>query len=166
MSFKTILVPTDFSENAQVAFEVACDLALRLGAKLQVLHVQDESALRIAIKEGLLQGCSTDEECQAAVERLTEERFSRMFAAKDCSNVAVGHAARRGDSDYVITAYASEINAGMIVIGRRGASLMKGIISAVVGSVAESVIAKSPCPVLVVRRDHKLTDGTASEQVL
>jgi nucleotide-binding universal stress UspA family protein len=51
MPINTILVPTDFSENAHVAFETACDLALQLGAKLHVLHVQDESALRVAIKE-------------------------------------------------------------------------------------------------------------------
>ena len=151
MSTKTILAPTDFSENAQVAFETAFDLAQQLGAKLHVLHVQDESMLRTAIKEGLLDECSTDEELRAAVERLTKERFSKMFAAVDCSKVAIEHLSRRGDSDKVIADYAREINADMIVIGRRG----MGLISVVLGTVAESIIRKSPCPVLVVRRDHK-----------
>ena len=155
MSIKTILAPTDFSENAQVAFETAFDLALQLGAKLHVLHVQDESMLRTAIKEGLLDECSTDEELRAAVERLTKERFSKMFAAVDCSKVEIEHISRRGDSDKVIADYAREINADMIVIGRRGTGLMQGIISVVLGTVAESLIRKSPCPVLVVRRDHK-----------
>ena len=155
MSIKTILAPTDFSENAQIAFQTAFDLALQLGAKLHVLHVQDESALRTAIKEGLLDTCSNDEELQAAVERLTNERFSKMFAAADCSKVAIEHLSRRGDSDKVIVDYAREINADMIVVGRRGTGLMKGIISAVLGTVAESIIGKSPCPVLIVRRDHK-----------
>jgi nucleotide-binding universal stress UspA family protein len=41
----------------------------------------------------------------------------------------------------------------MIVIGRRGAGMVREILTAVVGSVAESVIRKSPCPVLLVRRD-------------
>jgi nucleotide-binding universal stress UspA family protein len=156
MSIKTILAPTDFSEYAQVAFEVACDLALQLNATLNVLHVQDGSALRIAIKEGLLEACSNDDELHAAVERLTEERFSKLFAAKDCSKLTVGRLSRRGDPDSLIVGYAREINADMIVIGRRGAGMVKDLISSVAGSVTESVIKKSPCPVLVVRRDHKL----------
>ena len=151
MSIKTILAPVDFSEYSQVAFETAYELALQLGAKLYVLHVQDESTLRIAIKEGLLGQCSTDEEVQAAVEHLTEERFSKMLSSVDGSKVAIQHLSRRGDSDREIVIYAREIEADMIAIGRRGA----GFISAVLGSVAESVVKKSPCPVLVVRREHK-----------
>ena len=34
------LLPTDFSENSQVAFERACGLARQLGAKLYLLHIQ------------------------------------------------------------------------------------------------------------------------------
>src|ERR1044072_6666589 len=135
MSIQIILVPVDFSENSQVAFETAYDLALQVGAKLYVLHVQDESTLRIAIKEGLLGQCSTDEEVQGAVERLAEERFSKMFSSVDRSKVAIEQVSRRGDSDREIVAYAREIEADMIAIGRRGA----GIINAVLGSVTESV---------------------------
>jgi nucleotide-binding universal stress UspA family protein len=151
MSVQTILVPVDFSENSQVAFETAYDLALQLGAKLHALHVQGESTLRMAVREGLLGQCSNDEEMLAAVEKLTEERFSKMLSSVDASKVATEHISRRGDSDREIVAYAGEIKADLVVIGRRGA----GFIEAVLGTVAESVIRKSPCPVLVVRRDHK-----------
>jgi nucleotide-binding universal stress UspA family protein len=156
MSIKTILAPTDFSENAQVAFERAYDLARQLRAKLYVLHVRDESNLRVAIREGLLAAESTDEQLQEAVRRLTEERFSKLFSCVDCSQIELEYISRRGDSDATIIAYAKEINADIIVIGRRGAGLMDNLLSAVLGSVAESVIKKSPCPVLVVRRDHKI----------
>src|SRR5215208_6835677 len=116
MSIQIIVVPVDFSENSQVAFEAAYDLALQLEAKLYVLHVQDESTLRIAIKEELLSQCSTDEEVQSSVERLTEERFSKMLSSMDISKVAIEHTSRRGDSDKEIVAYAHEIEADMIVI--------------------------------------------------
>lgn len=154
MSIQTILVPVDFSEYSQVAFERAYDLALQLGARLHVLHVQDESTLRIAIKEGLFSQCSTDEEVQVAVGHLTEERFSKMLSSADKSKVAIEHLSRRGDSDREIVAYARDIEADMIVMGRRGA----GIISAVLGTIAESVIKKSPCPVLIVRLEHKTSN--------
>jgi nucleotide-binding universal stress UspA family protein len=155
MIVKTILVPTDFSENAQVAFEKAYDLARQVGARLYVLHVRDASNLRIAIKEGLLAAESTDEHLEAAVARLTEDRFSKLFADVDRSQVELEHLSRRGDSDATIMGYAKEVSADIIVIGRHGAGVMESFFSAVLGSVAETVIKKSPCPVLVVRRDHK-----------
>ena len=151
MRIQIILVPVDFSENSQAAFETAYDLSLQLGAKLYVLHVRDESALRVAIQEGMLGQCSNDEELHAAVKQFTEERFSKMLSSSDISKVAIEHLSRRGDSDREIVTYAREIEADIIVMGRRGA----GLISAVLGSVTESVIRKSPCPVLIVRLEHK-----------
>ena len=155
MSINTILVSTDFSENAQVAFEKACELAGLLKARLHVLHVQDESSLRVAIREGLLDSCDTDEAIRAAVERLTEERFAKMFAQADCAALDLTHLSQRGEAAAQTLAYAKKIQADMIVIGRHGEGVVKNIISAVLGSVAEVVIRKSPCPVLVVRRDHR-----------
>ena len=158
MKIKIILAPTDFSENAQVAFEKAYDLARQLGAKLFILHVKDESNLRIAIKEGLLEADMTDEQLEEAVRHLTEERFAKLLASVDSSQVAIEHVSRRGDSGATILAYAKEVGADIIVIGRHGAGVMESILSAVLGSVAETLIKKSPCPVLVVRRDHKQKD--------
>jgi len=151
---KTILVPTDFSVHAQRAFERAFDLAAQLGAKLYILHVQTESALRTAIKEGLLDGASTDEALQEAVEQLIEQRFSQTLCAVNHSQVEIERASRRGDPDAVIPAYAKEVGADLIVIGRRGAGFIDEMRAAVVGSATEGVIRKSPCPVMVVRREH------------
>jgi nucleotide-binding universal stress UspA family protein len=154
MAIKRILVPTDFSDNARLAFKKACELAQPLGAKLFVLHVHDESTVRIALREGLLREDSTDEALRAEIDRLTERRFAALLAAADTSGLDIEHVSRRGDSDVVIVRYASEIGADLVVVGLRGAGLMDIIRSAVIGSVAESVIRKAPCPVLVVRMDH------------
>jgi nucleotide-binding universal stress UspA family protein len=155
MSINTILVSTDFSENAQVACEKACELAGLLKATLHMLHVQDESSLRVAIKEGLLDSCETDEAIRAAVERLTEERFARIIAHADCARLEITYLSRRGEAAAQTLAYAKEIHADLIVIGRHGEGVLNNIISAVLGSVAEVIIRKSPCPVLIVRRDHR-----------
>ena len=160
MSVKTILVLTDFSENAQVAFEKACEMAEQLDARLHVLHIQDESSLRVAIKEGLLNTCQTDEEIRAAVERLTEERFAQMFAQTNCAVPDVIHLSKRGDADAQALAYAKKIDADMIVVGRHGEGVLGSLIGAVLGSVAEAIIRKSPCPVLVVRRNHRRDAAT------
>ena len=152
MPIKTILVPTDFSDNAHVAFQKAFDLAGQLGAKLHLLHVQNESTLRMAIKEGLLRDDSTDEELQVEIGRIIEERCSKILAG--CGG-PVEHLSRRGEPEVVIPRYAREIGADLVVVGMRGAGLSALIKSAVMGSIAESLLRKSPCPVMVVRLDHK-----------
>lgn len=54
MIIKKILVPTDFNEHAQVAFQRVFDLARQLKAKLYFLHVQDGSVLQTAVKQARL----------------------------------------------------------------------------------------------------------------
>lgn len=154
MSIKTILVPTDFSAHAHRAFERACDLAEQLGAKLHLLHVQGGSVLRTAVQEGLLGDASTDGELERAVEQLIHQRFSETLSGAGHSQIAVECVSRRGDPGAVTVAYANEIGADLVVVGRRGSGLIEGIGAAVIGSVAETLIRKSPCPVLVVRREH------------
>jgi nucleotide-binding universal stress UspA family protein len=163
VSIKNILVPTDFSEHAQRALERACDLARQLKARVFVLHVQSANALRIAVQEGLLENAATDEEIQNAVEQLIEQRCSQALSGIDCSEIAVEHTCRRGDPGAVIVAYAKEIGADLVVIGRRGAGLIEEMRAAVIGSATESVIRKSPCPVMVVRREHGGDRGLRTE---
>jgi len=155
MRITKILVPTDFSENAQAAFENACDLARQLGAKLYLLHIQDGSVLRTAIKEELLRADSTDEQLQASVQELVAERFSEMMAGLDRSELDIEWLSRRGYPKAAIVHYAREINADMVVIGMRGITAMSMIASAALGSVAEYVLRRSPCPTLVVRLEHR-----------
>jgi nucleotide-binding universal stress UspA family protein len=154
MRIATILVPTDFSPNAQVAFKRAWDLARQTGAKLYVLHVQDEGTLRTAVKEGLLTEGWTQEVLEAQVGLLIDRRFSEMLAGADPLEVTVERATRRGDPKSVIIEFAGEISADIIVVGLSGVGAMEKLLAAVFGSVAERVIRKAPCPVVVVRLDH------------
>ena len=154
MTIKTILVPTDFSENAQIAFEEAYNLACQTGAKLLLLHVQDGSVLRTAVKEQLLGPDSTDELLQTAVGQLTEARFSEILVGLDRSAVTIECISLRGYPKSAIVTYAEEISADLVVIGMRGITAMSMITSALMGSVAEHVMRRSPCPTLIVRGDQ------------
>lgn len=152
MDTKTILVAVDFSENAEAAFGVACDLARQLGAKLFVLYVQDENTLRTAIREEMFDDYTTDEELEAAVKKLNEDRMTKLISTADTQQVEIEHDSQRGDPKTVIVEQAVSVNAYLIVVGRRGLSL----IDRVVGRVTDTVIRRSPCPVVIVRREHKL----------
>jgi len=153
MNIETILIPTDFSRNAQQAFEHAYNLARLLHAKLYVLHVQDESTLRTAVAEGLLNDYSTDKELESEVNHLIQARFSTMLAGHSFPEVIVERAAVRGDPDAVIPVYAREIGADLMVVGMRGTGILDKFKNVVLGSVAESLIERSPCPVLLIRHD-------------
>ena len=155
MKIETILVAIDFSEYSRAAFEQAYDLAAQLGAKLYVMHVQDESTLRTAVKEGLLQAHGSDEELQTAVRQLIEMRFAAALAGRSDSEVRMQHLSRRGDPKVVLVEYAGEIAADLVVVGRRGVTAMSTVAAVVLGSVAEYVIRNSPCPTLVVRAGHE-----------
>jgi len=154
MTISTILAPTDFSETAQAAFARAYSLARQLDAKLCVLHVQDESVLRTAVKEGLVKQDSTDEELQAEVNQLIEMRFSEMLAGVAPADVPIETCSRRGEPNSMIVKYAEEIKADLVVVGMNGITAMGQVASLILGSVCEHVLRASPCPTLVVRIDQ------------
>ena len=155
MRINKVLVPTDFSENAQVAVEKGYELARQLGSKLYLLHVQDESTLRTAIKEGLFEEDTTNEILHAKVKQMIEARFSELRSALNHRDLKIELLSLRGDPKSLITEYASEIKADIVVIGMRGITAASKIVSAVLGSVTDYVMRKSPCPTLVVRLDQK-----------
>ena len=164
MKVKTILVPTDFSESAQLAFEHAIELAQQTGAKLVLLHVQSGGAVRTAAREGLLRPGDLDLTIKQNVEKLVERRFSEMLAGHDVSAVKVKAEPLRGDPDSVISAYAESIGADIIFMGSRGNSPADKIKKFLLGSVTAAVLRKTKVPVVVIpphaRRKRPKTQRT------
>jgi nucleotide-binding universal stress UspA family protein len=64
------------------------------------------------------------------------------------SHIAVERRFEEGNPPDVIVAVADEVRADLIVMGTHG---YKGLSHAVMGSVAEQVVRKAPCPVLTLR---------------
>jgi nucleotide-binding universal stress UspA family protein len=150
MKIKTILVPTDFSENAQLAFEHAFELAQQTGAKLILLHVQSGSDVRTAAREGLLRPGDVDPKIKQNVEKLVKLRFSEMLAGHDVSAVKLKAEPLRGDPDSVICSYAESIGADVIFMGSRGNSAVTKVKKILLGSVTMAVLRKSRVPVVVI----------------
>ena len=154
MRIENILVPMDFSESACWALENAYDLARRINAKVYVLYVQDKNTLRTAIHEGLLGTSSTSEELDLVIKQLTEKRFAEMLAALDCRAVEIECLSRRGNPKALISNYANEIHADIIVLGLPR-DLMTKLRSFLLGSATKRLMRKSPCPILVIRHTDK-----------
>lgn len=155
MKIRRILVGTDFSANAQVAIRYAHSVAAQLGSELLVVHVEESSPLRTAIREGLLTDSSTDEAIAEAVKKLTESRLAAALAGLPPNGVSIREILRRGDFNAEIVMCIRQYEADLLVVGMAGRSVKETLRAALVGSVARSLLPKSPCPVLVVRLDHE-----------
>lgn len=142
---KRILCPTDFSERAAAAERQAVGLAKALGAELVLAHVTTDATLW---REGLY-----TPEVRAVVEGL-RKRAADTLAARAAALAAEGVAARVvvkvGLAWKEIVSLAAEEHADMIVMGTQGRT---GLERLLLGSVAERVIRRAPCPVLTVRPD-------------
>jgi nucleotide-binding universal stress UspA family protein len=83
--------------------------------------------------------------------------MAAVMAAGDVSGIEVTTEIRRGDPKALTVAYATEAGADLIAVGRRGTGFIEDIRNVVLGSVAETLIRTSPCPVIVVRPDHQIS---------
>ena len=143
IALKTVLVPTDFSECSEAAVRYGRALAEAFGASLHLLHVVQDPYKQAWAAEGFAAPVTdmiTQWEEQARI-RLEE-------TAAACVPVSATVAVRIGSPFYDIAAYASEKNVDLIVIGTHGRGPIGHML---LGSVAERIVRKAPCPVLTVR---------------
>ena len=138
-AIETILYPTDFSERSAYAFQVAQALARDAGAKLIVLHV----LAPMVIYEGM--GATNipyqDSEKAAMLARLRQFQVANPL-------VEVEHRVELGDPASVILDLAKEKDCKLIVMGTHGRT---GLARLLLGSVAEQVVRKAPCPVMTIK---------------
>ena len=135
---RKILHPTDYSELSRPAFELACALARDFGAELIICHVSPPPI--IAAGEGVVIDFPTGE---------TEQLAARLEQVKpDDPRVRSAHKLLRGDPAAEIVRLAGEAKADLIVMGTHGRG---GLGRLLMGSVAEGVMRKAPCPVVTVK---------------
>jgi nucleotide-binding universal stress UspA family protein len=146
ITLKHILVPTDFSEPSEVAVRYAKALAETFGSALHVLHVLDESYLVWAANEGFASPVGLDVRGEA--EKAARERLQRVLTDAEWEKYPARSVLRVGNPFLEIIRYAREADVDLIVMGTHGRGLLAHVL---LGSVAERVVRKAPCPVLTVR---------------
>jgi nucleotide-binding universal stress UspA family protein len=140
---KSILFPTDFSNNANRALEYAVELANLTGSDLHLIHVY----VPPVSKSNVISALITDEvgdakrEAQGRLEVITNT-IAREFPAVNC-----GASVRVGEPVPEILAAAIECKSELIVMGTLGATNLSKMIF---GSNTASIIEKANCPVLAV----------------
>ena len=137
-----ILLATDGSPHANLAAEVAVDLAQSTGSRLHVVAVG--RTFPAAVYDEYAE--SRREDLRREAQEVLDEQVRKI--EESGGNVAVGHLKMNEKRDEAIVHLAESIDAGMIVIGSRG---FGGMRRALMGNVADSVVRHAHCPVLVVR---------------
>ena len=130
MQFQNILIPTDFSGAAEQTVQHALTLAAREQAQILLLHVLPGMALP-----------GTEDKRQATAEQWLQDLARH-------ASVPVHTLVVWGDPAAEICRVAQERQSDLIVIsthGRTGREL------AFIGSVADAVVRRAPCAVLLLR---------------
>jgi nucleotide-binding universal stress UspA family protein len=144
MTIQTILVATDFSEQARAAADWALSLASALGARVIVAHVFDLPIIGF-LDASLLVDSKTASRISDEAQAALEAEVARVRGI----GVDVEGLLRQGDARDLIPQLATMEGAGLVVVGSHG---RRGLARALVGSVAESLVRSSSVPVAVVRR--------------
>jgi nucleotide-binding universal stress UspA family protein len=149
-SVRTILVPIDFSEASEAALRYAKMLAAALGASLHLVHVV-EDLLAHAWAAELYVASMTD--MRQEIEQEARQRLGAMFTDEERRTFQAETVLLSGNPFLEIIRYARAHDVDLIAMGTHGHGPIAHVL---LGSVAEKVLRKSPCPVLIVRESqHK-----------
>jgi nucleotide-binding universal stress UspA family protein len=142
--FHTIVVAVDFSENSCDALRRAVEIAREANGALHLVHV---AAMPVYTAWAVT---APDLEASGVHARYVED--ARLQLTELASTLAIEPfrvtcAALPGQPAAEIVAYAARSGADLLVVGAHGHGAVSRLL---LGSVAEQVVQRAPCPVLVV----------------
>jgi nucleotide-binding universal stress UspA family protein len=141
--FKRILFCTDFSESADAAFDFALDAANRRpDSTLYLLHVIHEPDAQYW-KSQLAEVDNINAEAKKAI----DAKVAAAYLSRVPKGQEVKVEFRIGPDAATILDFAKAAQIDVIILGRHGHS---GVGKALFGSVAEKIVRKAECAVLVV----------------
>jgi len=143
MKIQRILFPTDFSHYNDAALKLASTLAAEADAVLYIIHVHDIRELNAMMGEGsYLYASSWDDERKEAHERLRK-------VVPTVPGLTYQHECLIGSPVSEILRFAESHGVDLIVLASHGRT---GLPRLLMGSIAEGVMRKAKCPVLVVKQ--------------
>jgi len=146
---RSILVPTDFSDDAERAVHTALRLLapLEQDARLTLIH-----AFNLPIEYTAYGPIPTSIHYLRDTGLEAERRLQEVADGLAREGLTVDWVAREGDPASVVAHEAEERGIDLIAMGTHGRS---GLAHLLLGSTAERVVQHAPCPVMTVRRPKK-----------
>jgi nucleotide-binding universal stress UspA family protein len=143
IDIQRILVPVDFSEHATPMIEWAVHLAKEHGSTILLLHVY-----HLPVEFQQLEGAYLPPDFWSNVKSEAEQQLAHHADEIRGRGLAVEGIVREGYPATVIVDEAEALSADLIVIGTHGHTGLKHLL---LGSIAERVVQRAPCPVLTVK---------------
>jgi nucleotide-binding universal stress UspA family protein len=143
--YKKVLFCTDFSENADYAFDFAYGIAKRDEGLLYILHIILENPYK-AYAEVMIT-VEDLEKLQKAIEEDLDNKFREHYVERIKNGTEFEIVTISGREDEEILKFAKKENVDIIVMGTHGRT---GIEHVFFGSVAERVLRHSPFPVFII----------------
>lgn len=143
---KKILVPTDFSQEAENALKVAAQIAKKHGSEIYLLHM-----LEIPMQE--IDAVSSHVEVPEVMffMKMAHKKFNEIMDSDYLKDITVHEIVKPEASFNNVVDICHEHGAEIIIMGSHGASGFKEMF---VGSNAEKVVRNSDVPVLVIKNEH------------
>ena len=141
--YQKIMIAIDGSDEADLAFKKAVNVAKRNDAELLLAHVVDTRSFQSVSS---FDGALAEEPMSMAKETLdTQQQAVDMGQTKVSSVLAYG-----SPKNIIAKELPKEYNIDLIMLGATGLNAVERLF---IGSVSESVIRNASCDVLVVRTD-------------
>lgn len=143
-----ILVPCDFSEQSVNAFRLAADLADEAKGEIHLLHVIEVPVMHDSL---LMPTLSFEATLMKELSDNAETQFKKLTSEFPIQTPVLTKNVF-GNTSLMILDYVNENNIELVAMGTKGAS---GLRELLIGSNAERIVRRSPCPVITVRTYEK-----------
>lgn len=145
---KKILVPTDFSPQAENALKAAAQLARRFDGEIYLLHMLELPLVLVDV----VSGTGTNHLPEALFfMKLAKKRFKELMAKDYLKGINVHETVEFHQAFEGIMEISTKHNCDLIIMGSHGATGLKEIF---IGSNAEKVVQNSIIPVLIIKNEH------------
>jgi nucleotide-binding universal stress UspA family protein len=147
---KTILVPTDFSKQAQTAAGVASGIARKANATIILLHVIEEGSSDSVKITGEITADDVEEKIflMKLIEK-AKRQMAKLAEDEIFEGVKVRQELRLGTPFHGMRTIINDHKVDLVVMGTSGST---GLEEMVIGSNTEKVVRHAKCPVLTVQK--------------
>ncbi len=144
---KRILVPIDFSKEAENAARVAAHIARKTGSEIYLVHMLE---LPVTTVDPAEMNAISSEPQIIYFMKLAHEKFEKFISLPFFKGLKVVESVQFQHAFSGIIAESEKNNIDLIVMGSQGAS---GLQEMFIGSNTEKVVRRSKIPVLVIKKE-------------
>jgi len=154
---KKIIVPTDFSNQARYALDLACDIATKEDAQVILLHVIEYAGSKatflgsssLSATVDVSTGVEMDDIYFIELFKRRKQQMAEVLSEISYGDIKISDKIMLGSPFHAIEEEITESDADFIIMGTTGVNDWQ---EGMIGSTAEKVVRHAKCPVLTLRQ--------------